>query len=89
MRWAWLQNVIPVTVSEGVIPIRCPYLRGGHLVTQKCYHLLYGCETWSVTFRGHIKLYIFENRMSRKVFGLKKDGVSSLGYCITRNFVIC
>jgi hypothetical protein len=37
--------------------------------------VLYGCETWSLTVREEHKLKVFENRMLRRIFGPKKDGV--------------
>jgi hypothetical protein len=38
--------------------------------------VLYGCETWSLTLREERRLSVFENRMLRKVFGLKRDEVT-------------
>jgi hypothetical protein len=35
--------------------------------------VLYGCETWSLTLREEHRLRMFENRILRKVFGLKMD----------------
>jgi hypothetical protein len=37
--------------------------------------VLYGCETWSLTVREEHKLRVFENRMSRRIFGPQRDGV--------------
>jgi hypothetical protein len=37
--------------------------------------LLYGCETWSLTLREEYTLRVFENRMLRRIFGPKRDGV--------------
>jgi hypothetical protein len=37
--------------------------------------VLYGCETLSVTLREEHRLRVFENRMLRRIFGLKKDEV--------------
>jgi hypothetical protein len=37
--------------------------------------VLYGCETWSLTVREEHKLRVFENRVLRRIFGLKRDGV--------------
>jgi hypothetical protein len=37
--------------------------------------ILYGCETWSLTVREEHKLRVFENRVLRRIFGLKRDGV--------------
>jgi hypothetical protein len=43
--------------------------------------VLYGCEIWSLTL---------ENRVLRRIFGLKRDEVTRGGEnCITRSFVIC
>jgi hypothetical protein len=32
---------------------------------------LYGCETWSLTLREEYRLRVFENRVLRKIFGLR------------------
>jgi hypothetical protein len=37
--------------------------------------VLYGCETWSLTLREEQKLRVFENRVLRRIFGLKRNGV--------------
>jgi hypothetical protein len=37
--------------------------------------VLYGCETWSLTLWEEHKLRVFENRVLRRIFGLKRDGV--------------
>jgi hypothetical protein len=37
--------------------------------------VLYGCETWSLTVREEYKLRVFENRVLRRIFGPKRDGV--------------
>jgi hypothetical protein len=37
--------------------------------------VLYGCETWSLILRKKHKLWVFENRMLRRIFGLKRDEV--------------
>jgi hypothetical protein len=37
--------------------------------------VLYGCETWSLTVREECKLRVFENRVLRRIFGPKRDGV--------------
>jgi len=36
--------------------------------------LLYGCETWSLTFRDELRQWVFENRVLR-IFGPKKSEV--------------
>jgi hypothetical protein len=38
--------------------------------------ILYGCETWSLTVREEHKLRIIENRVLRRIFGPKRDGVT-------------
>jgi hypothetical protein len=38
--------------------------------------VLYGCETWSLTFRDGCRLRIFENRVLRRIFGPKSDEVT-------------
>jgi hypothetical protein len=36
---------------------------------------LYGCETWSLAVREEHKLRVFENRVLRRISGMKRDGV--------------
>ena len=38
--------------------------------------LLYGCETWSLALREERRLRVFENRVLRRIFGAKRDGVT-------------
>jgi hypothetical protein len=38
--------------------------------------VLYGCETWSLAVREEHKLRVFENRMLRRIFGTKRNGVT-------------
>jgi hypothetical protein len=35
--------------------------------------VLYGCKTWSLTLREEHRLRVFENRVLRRIFGLKSD----------------
>jgi hypothetical protein len=37
--------------------------------------LLYGCETWSLALREESRIRVFENRVSRRIFGPKRDEV--------------
>jgi hypothetical protein len=37
---------------------------------------LYGCETQSLTLREEQRLRVFENRVWRRIFGLKRDKVT-------------
>ena len=38
--------------------------------------VLYGCETWSLTLREEHRVMVFENRVLRRIFGPKMDGVT-------------
>jgi hypothetical protein len=38
--------------------------------------VLYVCETWSLTVKEEHKLRVFENRVLRRIFGTKRDGVT-------------
>jgi hypothetical protein len=38
--------------------------------------VLYGCETWSLTLREEHRLWVFENRVLRRIFGPKRDEVT-------------
>ena len=38
--------------------------------------VLYGCVTWSVTSREERRLRVLENRVLRRIFGPKRDGVT-------------
>ena len=46
--------------------------------------VLYGCETWSDTLREEHRLRVFENRVLRRIFGLKREVVT--GYS-SSNFI--
>jgi hypothetical protein len=35
--------------------------------------VLYGCETWSLTFREELRLRVIENRVLRSIFGSERD----------------
>jgi hypothetical protein len=37
--------------------------------------VLYGCETWSLTLREERRLIMFENRVTRRLFGPKREEV--------------
>jgi hypothetical protein len=36
---------------------------------------VYGCETWSLTLREEHRLRVFEKRVLRRIFGLKRNEV--------------
>jgi hypothetical protein len=38
--------------------------------------VLYGCETWFLTLREAHRLWVFENRVLRRIFGPKRDEVT-------------
>ena len=38
--------------------------------------VLYGCKIWSLTLREEHRLRVFENRVLRRIFEPKRDGVS-------------
>ena len=38
--------------------------------------VLYGRETWSLTLRQEHRLRVFENRVLRRIFGPRRDGVT-------------
>jgi hypothetical protein len=37
----------------------------------------YWCETWSLKLREVCRLRVYENRLLRRIFGPKRDGVTS------------
>ena len=38
--------------------------------------VLYGCETWSLTLRDEHRLRVFKNKVLRRIFGAKRDGIT-------------
>ena len=38
--------------------------------------VLYGCKTWSLTFRDERRVRVFEKRVLRRIFGTKMDLVT-------------
>jgi hypothetical protein len=38
--------------------------------------VLYGCETWSLILREEHRLKVFENRVLRRIFELKRNEVT-------------
>ena len=38
--------------------------------------VFYGCENWSLTLREEHRLRVFENRVLRRIFGPKRNGVT-------------
>ena len=37
---------------------------------------MYECENWSLTLREESRLWVFENRVLRRIFGPRRDGVT-------------
>ena len=67
----------------------CQFMTSWHCIGQKrnlfkqisCLGILsaclpLGCETWSLTVREEHRLRVFENRVLRRIFGPKRDGVT-------------
>jgi len=80
-------------LSVQIFCLRFCYLKIQRLRYKKIIILpvvLYGCETWSLTLREERRLRIFENRVLRRIFGLKRDEVrGSGGNYIMRSLMIC
>ena len=58
-------------------PLNYKISHAGIFDFQLCLSLsLYGCETWSLTLREEHRLRVFENRVLRRIFGSKRDGVT-------------
>ena len=52
--------------------------------------VLYGCETWSLTFREKRRPRVFDNKVLRRIFGPKRCGVTGSGESyIWRKLMIC
>jgi hypothetical protein len=52
--------------------------------------VLYGCETWSLTLGKEHRLRMFENRVLRRIFGPKRDGMTGDWMkLLMRNFITC
>ena len=47
-----------------------------YLRTLFSYIVLYGCATWSATFREELSLRVFENGVLRRIFGPRRDEVT-------------
>jgi hypothetical protein len=52
--------------------------------------VLYWCETLSLALREEYRLWVFENRVLRIIFGLKREMWQEAGEdYVTRNFITC
>jgi len=38
--------------------------------------VLYGCETWSLTLREELRLWVFEDKVFRSIFGPRRNEVT-------------
>jgi hypothetical protein len=53
----------------------CLLSKNIQIINYSFHVVLYGCETWSLTLREEHTLRVFENRVLRRIFGLKTDDV--------------
>jgi hypothetical protein len=52
--------------------------------------VLYGCENWSLTLREQQRQRVFEKRLLRRIFGLKRNEVTGVEEnCIMSSSVTC
>jgi hypothetical protein len=51
--------------------------------------VLYGSETWSLALRDERRLRVFENRIVRRIFGLRRMRMGSGEGFTMRNFIVC
>jgi hypothetical protein len=50
--------------------------------------VLYGCKIWPLTLKEEHRLRVFENRVLRRIFELRRDEVIG-GNCIKWSFITC
>ena len=58
------QYVLCILCSSLCLSNKCTYIHN-------CAVVLYGCETWSLTLREERRLRVFENRVMRRILGLR------------------
>jgi hypothetical protein len=56
--------------------MRFPSVLNGPCPGERVYVVLYECETWSLTLREEHRVRVFEKRLLRRIFGLKRDEVT-------------
>jgi hypothetical protein len=73
--------LVPIDETSPHLPILCLYdafqyypLGFPNIII--LHVVLYGCEAWSLTLREEHKLRVFEDRVLRRIFGPKRDGVT-------------
>jgi hypothetical protein len=50
--------------------------------------VLYGCDALSLTFRKEHRLRVIDNRVMKRIFGLRRERVKRVGEgCIMRSFI--
>jgi hypothetical protein len=55
-----------------------------------CLYIFSVFETWWLTIREELRVFVFENKVLRRIFGHKRDEVTRRWInCIIRSFVIC
>jgi hypothetical protein len=62
-----VQNILPSHLSKNV---KIKMYKSITLLV-----VLYGCETWSLTLRVEHRLRVIENRVLRRIFGLKRNEI--------------
>ena len=52
--------------------------------------VLFGCETWSLTMKEGRSVWVFENRVLRRIFGPERNKVTGSGEnSIMKSLMIC
>jgi hypothetical protein len=64
----WVQNLLSSSLLYKNIEIK--------IYRTIILSVVYVCETWSLTLREEHRLGVFENRVLRRLFGLKRDEVT-------------
>jgi hypothetical protein len=64
--------LLPIGSQSSVLPLLSRYVRIKIYKTIILPVVLYGCKTRSVTLREEHRLRVFENRVLRGIFGLKR-----------------
>jgi hypothetical protein len=68
--------LLPIIPEPSVFSSAVEKRKHGILKTIILPVVLYRCETWSLTLREEHRLRVFENRVLRRIFGLKRDEVT-------------
>ena len=65
-------NSVQNILSSSLLSIKNSKMYGAIILSV----LLYGCETWSIKLREEPRLSVLENRMLRRILGLKRVWVT-------------